>query len=718
MFTKYFELGLALIPVKRGNKNPIINGWQQYCKTKPTVEQLTYWENHHRGCNYGLPLGPANGLVALDIDTDNPITLKMCPQSPLVKRGAKGETRFFRYHSKVRTTKLFQKSKGVEILSDGTQTIIPPSVHPDTKKPYFWLSKDTLENFDINDLPILDPTFLHTLPRIDGRDKITKEIYQGRNDKLKAMAVAALNNFKGIEEVARELLEFDQEYHSPPLFSDIKEPSNKSKNPYDNALRFVRSVHKTVESSLKTLPVIELTESDEKEEVSTLKPLPEPTGLLKDIMDNVAFNSYVNQPQFALCTALSIFSTLCSGRFKFDNTHPNLFSIAMGSRGTGKDDIVKQAQNYFNHPSLFEYNLYGHGKYASAQALVKNLPSQRARLDVFDEFSTLLVDASKKDGRAYSIVSTLNELYSSSGRMFNGVGIAISRPDSGKVVSPFVNLIGLVQPSMFINKSTSDFFDNGFYSRVLFFMADKEAKLNTDLVDRDENTIRNGIDSVVENLIKIFPNKNILQQDSKYNSTTISLNPDMVSMFKVAPENLKADKNVRNRIKDIMSHYDDVRRKSSDGSIEENLSVRAAELVLKIAINAAVSEDQRSILAKYLDFGMALVDTLTSNAASVLEKASGPKGQALLTSQIEDYIKEKKVVISDRIHSCFGKRGHSTSFRREALKDLVERGSIEACEITYKNKKKTGYKYISELSGQFHDIPLDGMQKNKTKSGA
>lgn len=706
MFTKYFELGLALIPVKRGNKNPIINGWQQYCKTKPTVEQITYWEHHHKGCNYGLPLGPANGIVALDIDTDNPITLKMCPQSPLVKRGAKGETRFFRYHSKVKTTKLFQKSKGVEILSDGTQTIIPPSVHPDTKKPYFWLSKDTLENFDINDLPILETSFLQTLPRIDGRDKITKEIYQGRNDKLKSMAVAALNNFKGIEEVARELLEFDQESHSPPLFSDTKEPSNKSKNPYDNALRFVRSVHKTVETSLKKLPIIELAESDKKEEASTLKPLPEPEGLLKLIRDYVARNSIKDQPEFALCTALHIVSAFACGRFELNGTHPILFSIVLGEPGSGKDDIVSQTRNILTHDAFRDYNLMGAGSYASSVALCQGLVEQRSRLDVIDEFSSFLADSTKKEGHASGVVTILNELYSSPGRFFSGPPRAITRKEAYCCESPFVNMIGLIQPKQFIQKIHSDHLDNGFLSRCLFFRSNPDAKTNEAAINRRRD---DGLETVIEDLKLTFPNRSIFPE--KVTKISGQLPPYLIGPATIQ---LLTEPGLDQVMIKLFQHYDSRRQDLRDNDVAQSLLVRAFEKVKKTAMICCISDwvikGNALMTQKHLEWAKDLVDTTLINNLSIVEQATGPKGRALLSKEIEDFISGKKIVQERYIHNKF--RAFETRFRRDALDDLVNRGVVEKGSATINGQTRTILRFLSSSN----DILLESGSKSTKES--
>lgn len=705
MFIKYFEMGLVLIPIKRANKNPAIEGWSKYCSTKPTEKELERWEKSFRSCNYGLPLGPANNLVALDIDTDNPETLKLCPQSPVVKRGKKGETRFFKYSQNVRTTKNYQRSYGVEILSNGTQTVIPPSIHPETKKPYVWMSKDTLENFEIDDLPTLDISFLRKLPRIDGLDFVSKEISQGRNDKLKEMAVAALNNFKSIDEIVEELVEYDKKFHPIPLFSDKKEGFNLSVK--ENAKKFVASIQKSVTPKL---PKIKETEIDFSIQEKPVKiSLPEPSGVLKEIKDYVDFNSIKNQSEFSLATALHILSVFACGRYKFKRTHPNLFSFVLGEPGSGKDDIVKQTKNILLHDRLRQYNLLGHGKYASAVALCQNLGEQRSRLDVCDEASSFFIDSAKKEGHGSAVLTCLNELYSAPGKFFSGPALAITRKEKLSCESPFVSFIGLIQPEMFIQKVTQDHLENGFISRCLFFQSNEDSKLNLGILSRDD---ADGLDHLVSMIEKLFPEKEILT------TPVVNLGQKLpMALLKPKPKEIASEKDVSSHIEVLFKEYDTRRKDFGDNSIKMTLCVRALENIIKIAILDAISDSfgtKTPILrVKNLEWAQKLVDTQMSNNLSILEQAGGPKGQALVTMRTEEYFKEKKQALEIQYHSYFGRKGYSLKQRQEALKDLSERGLVEKFSTDIGSRSRVVIKY-SPTTENVVSVVSTGFRKMET----
>lgn len=85
-------------------------------------------------------MGPASGLVALDFDTDDPKVIdildRILPPSPWRRVGSKGFVKIFKYNGE-RTTRI-QSPNGMicGILLKGTQIVLPPSIHPDTKRPY------------------------------------------------------------------------------------------------------------------------------------------------------------------------------------------------------------------------------------------------------------------------------------------------------------------------------------------------------------------------------------------------------------------------------------------------------------------------------------------------------------------------------------------------------------------------------------------------------
>jgi len=136
----YWKAGLAAIPLRENEKRPAISEWQVYAERLPTNEEQQSWLKAYQGGNIGLALGPASGVVAIDIDTDDPVARqaidRVLPPSPFERIGAKGAVRMYRYSGE-RTARI-QSDNGMvcEILSGGSQVVMPGSIHPDTLRPY------------------------------------------------------------------------------------------------------------------------------------------------------------------------------------------------------------------------------------------------------------------------------------------------------------------------------------------------------------------------------------------------------------------------------------------------------------------------------------------------------------------------------------------------------------------------------------------------------
>ena len=71
------------------------------------------------------------------------------------KAGAKGETRFYYGPGIASQSWSIDGKRVVEIIGPGRQTVLPPTIHPDTGEPYRWLTPDTLEDLRPQDLPLL-----------------------------------------------------------------------------------------------------------------------------------------------------------------------------------------------------------------------------------------------------------------------------------------------------------------------------------------------------------------------------------------------------------------------------------------------------------------------------------------------------------------------------------------------------------------------------------
>ena len=91
------DKGLVTVPLRELSKAPFVPNW-----TSLTVDEARKHLDTKAIYNVGLLLGKPSGILALDFDNNmdslHQKILKICGQSPILKKGEKGGTIFFRYN--------------------------------------------------------------------------------------------------------------------------------------------------------------------------------------------------------------------------------------------------------------------------------------------------------------------------------------------------------------------------------------------------------------------------------------------------------------------------------------------------------------------------------------------------------------------------------------------------------------------------------------------
>ena len=167
----YWARGFSPLSILADTKRPGAAGhdlrhWAQYCVDAADKAQLAAWASDKAA---GLAVCTGfNGLIAIDVDdirANAAVRAVLGGLGAPVKIGRRGCTAFFRDTSgKIvsRDWRASPKETLLQVLATGRQTVLPPTVHPETGKPYFWHSGN-LEDCRIGDLPVITPGHIEAL---------------------------------------------------------------------------------------------------------------------------------------------------------------------------------------------------------------------------------------------------------------------------------------------------------------------------------------------------------------------------------------------------------------------------------------------------------------------------------------------------------------------------------------------------------------------------
>ena len=142
-------------------------------------EKTSGWQHPRRpidtspqpGAGIGLRCGrqpDGTNVVALDVDRDD-LALAFLDifRATVMKEGQRGLTAFFRSSQPISSHDFkINGCVAIQVLSDGRQTVLPPSIHPDIRRPYTWSSKFDLYSVKPADLPELPADYVERIEAI------------------------------------------------------------------------------------------------------------------------------------------------------------------------------------------------------------------------------------------------------------------------------------------------------------------------------------------------------------------------------------------------------------------------------------------------------------------------------------------------------------------------------------------------------------------------
>lgn len=542
---QYLAKGYSVVPLVPRQKGPKIQGWTRFCETLMTPGEAQAFCNKNN--NIGLALGSASGVCAVDIDTDDPNIIKkiekLIPNSPVKKRGAKGYTAFYKFNgAPSKSVKNIDGTAGVDFLSTGKQTVLPPSIHPSGME-YCWLTRQTLLTIDKNDLPELTGTALDQLLALFRPktyiEKKQAEIPQAEversyvetNIETAKTALAFIDpdqsydtwiqvglaleegfgpvtgcelfvdwssrgtKFDGIAECTRKFRSFHdpREITLATLFFLAKQ--NGYTGPDDFDLSAIKAKAEEGERILtvwaKTVtekPDVSLGNRDELKKIIT-----EPVGKIKMVYDWIRKVSVVQQDLFAVAAATSVISAFYAHKFRGHiRTYTNNYIICVGPSGCGKSAVCDNAQWLLsNGPTRLRARLMG--EMASAPGMIDELVRKDGVAYSFiDEIGQFFRFAKGEGSSQYTqaIGTEMTKIYSKANTVYQtqAYSSAAKRPIR-EIDHPCFIVFGQSVPNRLYGSITSDDFKDGFFNRfTLIEVNEKERPVkNPDCAAPEDN---------------------------------------------------------------------------------------------------------------------------------------------------------------------------------------------------------------------------------------
>lgn len=545
------EQGYSAIPCRPGSKRPGAfsggewfgrNDWQQYCDRAPTEFETRTWT---RWPDAGICVALGNGVVAVDVDTDDDILCSalasVLPLSRVQKRGDKGFTAFYRGSAAIKSAAFNINGRRVlDLLAHGKQTVVPPTVHPDTGRPYVWLQDETLENTNPADLALLPDDIAEQIagaltphgyapqhaaaPTGDGYGH---SIWRELNDRALAdldkwvpyldlpklkrkprgyVAVAfwrPSNSGRPLHERSPNLkisthgiMDFHDGDRPYTALDVVMKALGCSLDYADDWLRQKIGYSEPSLYGLKPWfpksaePVSAADEPVRQPVASVSAPRGkvdpfaprEAGGLLEAIATFVTATGRRPVAEFSMMTSLAFASALYGRKF-ITPTHGglNIYMIGVAAPGFGKDHALKMLRLLASDTGLEK--LVGPSEVTSGSAIERVVRRAPSFVLPWDEIGVVLQSVTGRQASSWSqsIRKALLELYGLSTGVWTGKEHAdLKRAEASPIYYPTVSLLGMTTPTTFYKGLSEESLTDGFVARLTVIEAKTRPARNDD----------------------------------------------------------------------------------------------------------------------------------------------------------------------------------------------------------------------------------------------
>lgn len=690
--------GYSVLPIYPGTKIPgdfignqwqKMTGWSRFCSMPVGDVEFSYWMTYP-DAGIAIACGEASQVIALDFDSNidgiHDKILTLIPESPVKKRGKTGFTAFYRYNGE--KAKKFSKD-GVmvfEILSNGNQTVIPPTIHPDTNAAYTWEST-TLMDVKPESLPAISSEAIDAIYKLfESKPKHTPQpisMMQNDDDDIEnALRWIPADDYEKWVQIGMALKDkygdhgftywdrwsqTSHKYNPKGMRSKWASFKNSGisiatvfgyaqENGYINVPPEPDTSMINIDNILKAKKQTAPSNTVEPELIELSKTAPHTLGLL---IDFILKTSQYPQPVLALGASIGVLGALQAHKIRTENNaRTNIFSLGLAHSGAGKDHARQACMYLLNKTG--NSDLIG-GDPASATGLLKSLEDGAGRRIMFmDEFGRVQ-EGMKSNAASHlaAIPTTLLKLFSSAGGTFHGNEYANRDGKSPRVDidQPCLSIYATSVPSrLYKSLSSMDAID-GFLSRWLIFESNDYPSLNRDALPLD------GVPADLKRDITYWTDAPT-NMNPKGNLSALAIDP------KVVPFD---DEAMARWDQFAIEQRQKCRESVKSGDGMEAVYSRLAEHAQKIAL---IAHDPRKgyIDTEVIDWALRLVTTCGKYMVDSITSKIADNQQEADTNAVLNIIRKHGTVTAQQLARKL--RRLKRKERNEILNDLIEAGEI------------------------------------------
>jgi hypothetical protein len=160
----YWGASYTVVPVTPGTRASAVSPDGRINNVPSEAQRQSFVRQHPEhgiGLLFGQKCKDETRTAGLDVDDDRLVAFVKAVVGPApAKFGSKGETFFVRVPENVRGFQIrneaLDKKQVVDFLGTGQMSVLPPTKHWKTGKPYLWTSKQTLLDVKADELPLLE----------------------------------------------------------------------------------------------------------------------------------------------------------------------------------------------------------------------------------------------------------------------------------------------------------------------------------------------------------------------------------------------------------------------------------------------------------------------------------------------------------------------------------------------------------------------------------